>query len=218
MPVETLASSKEHSDLALIRGFEHVKRYWDSHIGSFVAKILPGEFYVSMHNEYIATVLGSCVSACIRDVENGVGGMNHFMLPIQTNFSDNWGNSAVCNSTRYGNWAMEHLINEIIKYGGKKERLEIKIVGGGRVLSHVTDIGERNIQFVTEYLREEGLEAAAQDVGDVYPRKVLYQPETGKVKVKKLRNARNDTIERLEKQYSASIQEHAQNSDIELFQ
>lgn len=100
-------------------GFEHVNRYWDVRMSLPAAKILPGEFYVSRTGEMIVTVLGSCVSACIRDRQLGIGGMNHFMLPHKgAHSTEVWG-SAVSSASRYGNWAMEFLINEILKLGGR---------------------------------------------------------------------------------------------------
>lgn len=66
----------------VLPGFEHINRYWDSVHQAAAAKLLPGEYYVTVEDEIIVTVLGSCVSACIRDPIRGIGGMNHFMLPI----------------------------------------------------------------------------------------------------------------------------------------
>ena len=103
-----------------IPGFEHINRYYDRTLDIPAAKILPGELFVSMQNEVIVTVLGSCVSACIRDTESGIGGMNHFMLPIQESLQNRVG-ADLSDSTRYGNWAMEYLINTILKFGGKKQ-------------------------------------------------------------------------------------------------
>lgn len=214
------ASTTAHpsqSEQGLVRGFEHIKHYWDNKLGVFTAKILPGEYYVSTNNEAITTVLGSCVSACIRDTVRGVGGMNHFMLPQQTNFSDNWGSSSVSNSTRYGNWAMEHLINEITKRGGRKENFEIKITGGGKVLDAMTDIGENNVRFVLEYLRSEGLPIQGQDVGDIFPRKVVYFPQTGRLLVKKLRDRATQTVEIVEKRYFETLSKAPASGEVDLF-
>ncbi len=178
-----------------LQGFEHVNRYWDKRMDVPAAKIMPGEFYVSKAGEMIVTVLGSCISACIRDVQLGIGGMNHFMLPEQgVHSSERWGTSDVSSASRYGNWAMEFLINEILKLGGTRRNLEIKICGGGNVLSNMTDIGERNISYVRKYIFEKNFELAAEDVGDIYPRKVLYFPDTGDVKVRKLKEVTNDTV------------------------
>lgn len=201
-----------------LKGFEHINRFWDKTNDCFAAKILPGEFYVSDQAEVIGTVLGSCVSACIRDPKTGVGGMNHFMLPIgkggdQSKFIKN------SEEGRYGNFAMEILINELLKTGCKRRNLEVKIFGGGKVLASMSsiDIGQKNIQFVKDYIYDEGLRLVAEDVGDVHPRKVLYFPETGKVKMKKLITTRNSTILSREAEYRRHLQVDKTAGDIELF-
>jgi len=186
-------------------GFEHINRYWDKRMNVPAAKILPGEFYVSLNGEMIVTVLGSCVSACIRDKKLGIGGMNHFMLPQENELSsDSWGGSAGL-ASRYGNWAMEYLINEILKLGGTRRNLEIKVFGGGNVMAGLSDVGARNVEFVKRYLYEENFEIAAQDVGTVYPRKVLFFPDTGAVKIRKLINVPNDTLLQREQSYSKDL-------------
>jgi chemotaxis protein CheD len=201
-----------------IPGFEHINRYWDRNMHVNAAKILPGEFYVSLHGEMIVTVLGSCVSACIRDKVRGVGGMNHFMLPMQNEHSsEQWGTNSVSSASRYGNWAMEYLINEILKAGGKRQDLEVKVFGGGQVLSNMTDIGQRNVAFVKYYLAKEGLTISAMDAGGMYPRKVLYFPDTGAVKVRKLKSTRNDTIISREKEYIKDINTQPKDGAVELF-
>ncbi len=182
------------------------------------AKIMPGEFYVSLHGEMIVTVLGSCVSACIRDKVHGIGGMNHFMLPIQgVHSSPKWGSSDISSASRYGNWAMEFLINEILKAGGERRNLEVKIFGGGNVLSNMTNIGQRNIDFVKKYLWSEALDIVAEDIGDMFPRKVLYFPDTGAVKVRKMRQMRNDTVIQREKAYIEDINKKPKSGEVELF-
>lgn len=201
----------------VLPGYEHVNRYWDRSLNLPAAKILPGEFYVSEHGEMIVTVLGSCVSACIRDKVRGVGGMNHFMLPVKSEHSGSWGRNPTSNETRYGNWAMEYLINEILKLGGTRRNMEVKIFGGGSVIDNMGDVGLRNIEFVEEYLALEGLAISARDVGGIYPRKVLYFPDTGAVKVKKLKTVRNDTIVRRESQYRQTLSGSAPAGEIELF-
>lgn len=199
-------------------GFEHINRYWDKRMNLAAAKIMPGEFYVSLHGEMIVTVLGSCVSACIRDRVHGIGGMNHFMLPVQGEHSSaQWGSSDVSSASRYGNWAMEFLINEILKAGGERKNLEVKVFGGGNVLSNMTNIGARNIEFVKSYIADEGLQIVASDVGDQFPRKVLYFPDTGAVKVRKMRQTRNDTVIQREKAYIEDINKQPKSGEIELF-
>lgn len=200
-----------------LQGFEHISKYKDNTRNKVAAKILPGEYYVTKTDELISTVLGSCVSACIRDVILRVGGMNHFMLPVD---KDNTSLSTINNATRYGNWAMEHLINDILKNGtGKRENLEVKIFGGGAVMESFTfnNIGDKNVQFVLKYLIDENMSIAAQDVGDIYPRKVIYSPYTGEVMVKKLRGHHNSTIEQREQEYFKHLKEDSIGGDVELF-
>ena len=157
-----------------LRGFEGINRFWDRQREIFAAKILPGEYYVTTQDELISTVLGSCVSACIRDPAMRIGGMNHFMLPSGNSESRHVDSEA----TRYGNFAMEKLINDILKNGGRREQLEVKVFGGGNVLKNMgaTDIGGGNIRFVREYLKMEGFKIISEDLGDIYPRKVIYDP------------------------------------------
>lgn len=196
-------------------GFEAIKRFWDRDSEKFAAKISPGEFYVTNNDELITTVLGSCISACIRDPIFGIGGMNHFMLPISAD--GGWGGEAIGHATRYGNFAMEHLINEILKNGGSRQHLEVKIFGGGRVLANMTNVGQRNIDFVKEYIRVEGLKLLAEDVGDVFPRKVQYLPLSGRVRVKKLRATFNRTVVAREQDYLRNIDAQPAAGEIDLF-
>ena len=187
-------------------GFEHVNRYWDPVHNVWAAKILPGEFYISTHGEMVVTVLGSCIAACIRDKVRGIGGMNHFMLPMQGAFSsDIWGTNSNTHASRYGNWAMEYLINEILKRGGKRENLELKMFGGGQMIASMSDIGQRNILFAYNYLASEGLQVEASDVGDVFARKVLYFPDTGSVKVRRIKQMSNDTLIQRETEYRKTV-------------
>jgi chemotaxis protein CheD len=185
---------------------------------AYAAKLLPGEYYVTVENEIIVTVLGSCVSACIHDPIRGIGGMNHFMLPASQQGDEDRGQRGCMDAAaRYGNYAMELLINTILKHGGNRAHLEVKIVGGGRILTHMTDIGQRNIAFVREYLRIEGLQVIAEDVGDIHPRKVYYLPSLGKVRMQKLRTLHNDTVLCREKAYMHSLAQQPVHGDVELF-
>jgi len=198
-------------------GFEDINHYWDPLKKMPAAKILPGEYYVTRHDEIITTVLGSCVSACVHDVITGVGGMNHFMLPISE--GRNWGGSGdlIGTATRYGNFAMEHMINQILQNGGSRKNLEVKVFGGGKIISGLTDIGEQNIQFIHTYIEREGLRLISEDVGDMFPRKIVYYPASGKVMVKKLRQLRNDTIIRRESYYRSYIVRKPVEGEVELF-
>jgi chemotaxis protein CheD len=205
--------------LRALRGFADINRYWDRQRDCYAAKILPGEYYVTTNDEIIVTVLGSCVSACIRDPIMRIGGMNHFMLPASGHPESSLRTSFDSDATRYGFFAMEKLINDILKNGGRREALEIKLFGGGKVIQHMkeADIGNRNISFVREYLKTEGFNVAAEDLGDIYPRKVVYYPMTGRVQVKKLRNIHNNTILERETGYKQQLEQKPVTGDIELF-
>ncbi len=210
--------SSSQIDKPSIRGFDHVNRYLDRDHGIVAAKILPGEYYVTAENELITTVLGSCISACVRDRESGIGGMNHFMLPETTELKMQQGSNAMIgNATRYGNFAMEHLINTILTNGGKRKNLELKVFGGGKIIPTLSDVGKSNISFILDYIEQEGLLLLSQDLGDIYPRKVIYFPKTGKVGMKKIQDLHNDTIAQRERQYSRNIKDLPVEGDVELF-
>ena len=199
-------------------GFAEVTRFWDFQNQCFSAKILPGEYYVTRNDEIIATVLGSCVAACVTDSVAGIGAMNHFLLPLHQD--EEWSLQLDINNqaTRYGNYAMEHMINDVLKYGAKKERLEFKVFGGAKVISNMGDIGHSNIDFVLNYLKYEGFSLSARDVGGNNPRKVRYFPKTGKVKIKKLKEMHNDTIIRREVDYKQRIDKpESVSGSVELF-
>ncbi|MVF13205.1 chemoreceptor glutamine deamidase CheD [Ketobacter sp. MCCC 1A13808] len=201
-------------------GFEHVNRYWDKRHKCFVAKILPGEFYVTAQNEAIATVLGSCVSACVWDEEVGIGGMNHFMLPLTDKdvHSITWGTRLVPGeATRYGNYAMEHMINEILNNGGRRGALKAKVFGGGKIIANMSDVGLRNAEFVLDYLHTERIPLLADSLGDNYPRKVMFIPASGKAYMRKLKSMHNDTILSRESNYGNTILSKPVDGDIELF-
>ncbi len=216
----TVNTSRLHDSIPLqkpLRGFSHINRYWDKTRQVYAAKILPGEFYVTIHDEVIVTVLGSCVSACVRDRVFGIGGMNHFMLPHSSPEDANSFNGVLSEATRYGNYAMEHLINVILANGGRRENLEVKIVGGGRIITGMSNIGLRNVEFVKAYIASEGLTLLGEDVGGTYPRKVVYSPRTGKVQVKKLRNMHNTTIIDREERYMHELEHKPVAGEVELF-
>jgi chemotaxis protein CheD len=202
-------------DAALLE-CEATNRYFDAQFQSEAVKLLPGEFFVSRDDRLLVTVLGSCVAACIRDYANGVGGMNHFMLP-------EGGADATGMPARYGVYAMEVLINQVLKNGGRRDRLEAKVFGGGNVLRgfSVNTVGERNASFVQEFLQREGIRLVAQDLLDVHPRKVYFFPATGRALVKKLLRLHNETLLERERDYNARLSSasssDAAGGDIELF-
>lgn len=189
--------------------------YYDRTFGCDAAKILPGEYYFTGKEMLIVTVLGSCVAACIRDRVTGIGGMNHFMLPDSGNDTD----SPLSASMRYGAYAMEVLINQLLKAGARRENMEAKVFGGGNVLRGFTtiNVGERNAQFVRDYLRAENMRVVAEDLNDVHPRKVYFFPRTGKVLVKKLKQLNNYTLVKREQDYASRLKTTAVGGDVELF-
>lgn len=201
-----------------LRGFEHIAFYWDRVHDRFAAKLNPGEYYVTTEGHLIMTVLGSCVSACVRDTVLGVGGMNHFMLPANDEAeaaARGHGYSASA-ANRYGSFAMENLINDVLKHGGGRNRLEVKIFGGGKILNTMTDIGAKNIEFVREFLRTESFAITAEDVGARFPRKVYYEPHTGRVRVKRLKQVDSDVVKR-EESYRRKIDTQPIGGAVELF-
>lgn len=190
--------------------------YFDREHNIEAAKISPGEYYATGRDMLLVTVLGSCVCACIRDKVSGIGGMNHFMLPH--NGQDK--NNPLGESARYGAYAMEILINQLQKMGAKRGNLEAKVFGGAAVLRGFTvnTVGESNAEFVLHYLKTENIRVAAQDLLDIYPRKVYYFPQTGLVRVKRLRAVHNDTIINRESDYKSRLQYSKIEGDVDLFE
>lgn len=158
-----------------------------------------------------STILGSCVSACVRDVRAGVGGMNHFLL-AEPSASSGRGESA-----RYGAFAMESLINKVLTAGtGDKANLEIKVFGGGNIKKGFNAIGSQNASFVKKFLRDEGYHAKSEDLGGEVARKVIFEPTTGRVFVKQLASDENDKL--YDKEVGlAKVKTKAPSDDIELF-
>ncbi|MGO9947877.1 MAG: chemoreceptor glutamine deamidase CheD [Steroidobacteraceae bacterium] len=197
--------------------FEHIRRTWDVDLGLPVAKLLPGDYYVTRYNEAIFTVLGSCVSACVRERKLGIGGMNHFMLPLdQSGGTSAWAENLVSSATRYGNVAMERLINDIMRLGGQRANLEFKVIGGGKVLDMALDVGARNAQFIRDYLKTEGFLITAEDLGDCFARKLYYNPTTGKLRVKRLTATVNRAVFERERQFEPTTSE-VESGSVELF-
>ena len=188
--------------------------YFDRTFDCEAAKIGPGEYYFTNKNMLIVTVLGSCVSACIRDTKAGVGGMNHFMLPESAEKD-----SPVSESMRYGSYAMEVLINQLLKNGARRENMEAKIFGGGNVLRSftTTNVGERNAIFVRKFLKGENIKVLGEDLNDIYPRKVYFFPQTGKVLVKKLKQLNNYTLIKREATYADKLKTDTVGGEIDLF-
>lgn len=193
--------------------FHGKKRIHDDNENIDVVKIFSGDWYVSTQgNEMLATILGSCVSACIRDPVAQVGGMNHFLLPGDEN-TDN----RISDSARYGVFAMESLINGILKVGGRKDRFEVKVFGGGNVINNSARIGSKNAKFIRDFLREEGYRIASEDLEGDHPRRLHYFPDTGKVMMRLLKRKEDMVVVEEEARYKKQIITHPIESNIELF-
>lgn len=178
-------------------------------------RVLPGETYTTARkDEVIVTVLGSCVSACIRNPRSGMGGMNHFMLPESA--TGQWG-EGLSAAMRYGNFAMEALINAVLKSGCARGDLEIKLFGGASLTSGPSMIGQKNSDFALRYLKEEGLRVVAMDLGGVFGRRIHYHPATGKVGRLFLKGAGKDRVAEEERRYGANLRNKPVDGDVQLF-
>ena len=184
--------------------------YRDLRFNQDAVKVLPGEYYVTTEDMQVVTVLGSCIAACIWDPRVRVGGMNHFMLP------DGGGDT----SGRYGSYAMELLINEMLKLGARRDTMQAKVFGGGQVMHNFTtmNVGERNTHFVLDYLQTERIAVVSRDVLDIYPRKVCYFPASGKAMVKRLAHAHPETLETVARRGSVdSVVRSTSGGSVDLF-
>lgn len=204
---------QRRSDMEKVRvgGFEDgCYRYYDQRTEEVVVKLIAGDCYISTEKrEVIVTILGSCIAACIRDPLLGIGGMNHFLLP-ETKESGPFLN-------RYGVHAMEQLINSLLKEGASKNRLEVKIFGGGNMMANISDIGAMNIAFAREFIQNENLQLAAEDVGGTSPRRVHFYPETGKVLVRKLKREEDRKVLTHEFDYMMKLSNQKPSGEMELF-
>jgi chemotaxis protein CheD len=185
--------------------------YRDSQLNADVVKVLPAEYFCTERDLALMTVLGSCVAACLRDPILRLGGMNHFMLP------DGEVTDGV--PARYGSHAMELLINELIKHGARRERIEAKVFGGGNVLKSFTSqpVGTRNAEFVVEYLSNERIQVVSKDLGGIHPRKVCFFPVTGRALVKRLPHAHEDAVAAEEIAYKDRLKQTQVAGSVELF-
>ncbi|MEO5698104.1 MAG: chemoreceptor glutamine deamidase CheD [Burkholderiaceae bacterium] len=184
--------------------------FHDAFFGSDAVKVLPGEYFVHHEDILIMTTLGSCIAACLWDREARVGGLNHFMLP-EGGDSD---------SGRYGSFAMELLINEMMKRGATRATMEAKVFGGGQVVEGMTtlNIGARNTSFVMGYLQTERIPVVSTDVLDVYARKVCFLPASGKAMVKRLASANPGALLAQERAAASRLQAaHGLAGSVDLF-
>jgi chemotaxis protein CheD len=190
------------------------KRYFDPEFGKTAVKVTVGKHYVTDRtDEMIVTILGSCVSACVRDTKLGLGGLNHFMLPqskIESICTDS-------DAMRYGNHAMEVLINDILKRGGARNRLEFKLFGGANLGNYSNLIGNKNARFAERYLKNEDFAIEAQDLGASYARRIRFFPTTGKVMMQALHRDSDLRVFDAEDQFQNEHKADAVEGSIDLF-
>lgn len=203
---------------AYLPGYEHIPRTWNRGFGRYIANVVPGEFYVTEADEWVSTTLGSCIAVCVRDKVKGIGGLNHFMLPEKKD------NGTLKDDPfaygKEGDWAMEFLINGILLNGGERSNLETKYFGGAQLIKSLAgaEIGKRNIEFVQSYLQRERLPVLSNDVGDSCPRKVMFHPSSGSVKLKRLAPTNSQSILKAEEKYGGKLNTHDSSSgEIDLF-
>jgi chemotaxis protein CheD len=185
--------------------------YSDHHFQYDAVKVLPGEYFVASDDIMVMTVLGSCISACIWDGRVRAGGMNHFMLP-DGDSADGGG--------RYGSYAMELLINQMLKLGARRESMQAKVFGGAQVMAGFTsmNVGERNTTFVLDYLATERIPVVSQDVLGIHPRKVCFFPVTGKALVKRLAHSHPETLAVEERKgNAANVARSTSGGSVDLF-
>lgn len=188
------------------------KRFYDGRYGHTSIHVHPGDTYVTKDpGEMIVTVLGSCIAVCIRDRRLGLGGLNHFMLP------DSPVDKTAGRAMRYGAFAMESLINEILKRGGARNNLEIKVFGGAQMMGLKSDVGRRNIEFIKKYLAQEHFAIEASNVGGERARRIHYFPTTGKVQMKLLGSNEASIVATEERTWAETIENRPIEGELDLF-
>ena len=199
--------------------FELPITYYDKRFSTEAVKLLPGQYFVTTQDKMLVTVLGSCVAACLFDPYTGFGGMNHFMLPT-VNKSAGEFEQVQGMAAKYGVHAMEILINELVKVGAQKNRLQAKVFGGGKVVPSFVqnDVGKFNAKFVTQFLETEGIPILASDLCDLYARKVYFFPSSGHVMMKRIHELNNATIIERESQHRWELSKQAPSGSVDLFE
>jgi chemotaxis protein CheD len=192
-------------------GESEPRRFLNPQDKCWYVQITQGETHVSGDpKEILTTVLGSCIAACIRDPLIGIGGMNHFLLPH--------GEGADRDAKRYGVNAMELLINELLKKGAARNRLEAKIFGGANVIAGLSDVGSRNATFAEQFLADEGIALVGGNVRGTLPRRIQYWPANGRAR--QLEMPPVDTKKLVERELAQALPPKAargKEDDVELF-
>lgn len=204
---------RQNEEIRAVDYFHGKKSFFDASKNIKVVRVFAGDCYISKEGGVMmSTILGSCISACIRDPLTGVGGMNHFLLPGHEDLDNR-----VSTAARYGVFAMERLINGILSANGQKSRLEIKVFGGGNITNNSARIGSMNAEFVRAYLKKEGFRIASEDLEGNQPRCIHYYSDTGRVMVRSLRRQDDLVVVEEEARYSEQINQKPIAGGIELF-
>ncbi|CAM3901695.1 chemotaxis protein CheD [Vibrio aquimaris] len=201
----------------------HFNRFYHPQKEMHIVKVFPGGLYWSQQDdELIATGLGSCVAVCMWDELIGIGGMNHFLLPFcsHSEISAWRPGEIVSTASRYGSHAMEMLINAMISHGARRSELNIKLFGGAQMMGKHSMIGEKNIAFILDYVQREGLKVVAQDLGGSEPRRIIFNPVSGKVWLKRLPYTEVHQLQLQEDKYASKLGRESHrfhDDDVELF-
>jgi chemotaxis protein CheD len=207
---------------AIVQKHALLNRFFHPQREKLIVKVLPGGVYATGQDELIATGLGSCISACMWDEAAGVGGMNHFLLPFDTHAGLNgWQPEQVLSiATRYGSHAMELLLNSLLVQGASRNTLQVKLFGGAQMMGRKSMVGEKNIAFILNYVEQEKLNVVAHDLGGLQPRKILFDPISGKAWLKRIPFSEITILQSQEKKYAEKLdrQYDQDESQVELFE
>ncbi|WP_070964460.1 chemotaxis protein CheD [Vibrio sonorensis] len=200
----------------------HFSRFFHPTKGQHMIKVMPGGLYCTDEEEIICTGLGSCIAACMWDPFAKVGGMNHFLLPFDnSNQARHWHpDEIVSTASRYGSHAMEMLINALLAKGAVRSGLKVKLFGGAQMLGRHSMIGAKNVEFILNYVQQERLEVEAHDLGGIEPRKIMFEPTTGKAWLKRIAFNEVHHLQHEEEKYARKLDEESHrphDDDVELF-
>lgn len=202
---------------------DHFNRFYHPTKEKHIVKLLPGGIYsTDAHDELIATGLGSCVAACMWDADAGIGGMNHFLLPFDSKSQlKSWKpEEVISTASRYGSYAMEMLLNAMIARGAKRASLQVKLFGGAQMLGRNSMVGEKNVAFILNYIQQEGMHVTGQDLGGLEPRKVIFDPISGKAWLKRIPFTEVHLLQHQEEKYASQLDRESHrphDDDVELF-
>lgn len=191
------------------------RSYFDARFDALVHPVAPGAHAINgKASEMLSTVLGSCIAVCLRDEKKRIGGLNHFMLPALAD-----GQVQNRHAMLYGDTAMEVLINALMRAGCDRRNLEAKVFGGARIAAAYDQsaIGERNAQFAVDFLCHEGITVKSRDTGGSSPRRVLFEPWSGRVLVQHIDPLATADLARTEAKHQAAISVKRTASIVEMF-